>query len=81
MIEREYHTQSMKAESDLHSSRTVVEADSPVTWFYLDLLDTAKKVKTPYIPVHKHGDSITLAQKRLLYIKDCQMHNDGDVDS
>jgi hypothetical protein len=73
MIEGEYHTQSMKAESGLHNSRTVVEADSPVTWFYPDSLDTDKKVNTPYIQVHKYGHSITLALKRLLYIKDCQL--------
>jgi len=30
----------MKAESDLYNSRTVVEADLPVTWFYPDSLDT-----------------------------------------
>ena len=31
----------MKADSDLHNSRTVVEADLQVTWFYPDSLDTA----------------------------------------
>jgi len=62
----------MKAESDLHNSRTVVEADSPVTWFYPDSLDTAKKVNTPYIQVHKHGHYYIGTEKTPVY-KDCQL--------
>jgi hypothetical protein len=47
----------MNADSDdLHNSRTVVAADSPVTWFYPDLLDKVTKVKTSHIQVHKYGD-------------------------
>jgi hypothetical protein len=67
MNETEYHTQSTKADSDLHNSSTVVAVNWPVTRFYPDLLDTATKVKTPHIHVHKHGDSIILELISLLY--------------